>query len=134
MRQLRKRYTDLCPRGRWRIAALSGMLWFGGCQSADRHDALLPADARACRPGVYLLELPREGGFILNHDPRDSTRISTWIQDALAKRDTALRIVFVRVDSNRQAELRWLVPAIRSVDARPYAEDGSCKPVVRAPL
>src|SRR5947209_6256241 len=134
MRHRGMQCTYLFARRAWRIAAPFGMLWFVRCQTADRNDALLHADARDCKPGVYLLELPREGGFILNHDPRDSARVSRWIQDALVHRDSGLRVVFVRVDSTRRDNLRWLVPAIRSVGGRAYAEDGSCKPVVRAPL
>lgn len=126
------RFYGSCCRA-WRIGAISGMLWCAGCERANRQDLLPHADAAACKPGVYLLELPRAGGFLLNHDLRDSAHVSRWIHDALVNRDTALRIVYIRVDSTRRDELRWLVPAIRSVGGRAYAEDGSCNPVVREP-
>lgn len=133
MKHFVKQAISLLARRGCRTGVISGILWCAACHKADRQDILLHADAAACKPGVYLLEIPREGGFLLNDDRRDSARVSRWIHDALVDRDTALRIVFIRADSSRRDELRWLVPAIRSVGARAYAEDGSCKPVVRSP-
>lgn len=110
-------------------AATLGLI---ACQKPDQR-AFLPYDASDCRPDVYLLGLPRGGGFTLNDEQRDSAQVAKWIREVLPKRDSSVRIVFIRADSSRKKEIPWLLPAITSVRARVYADDGSCKTAVQMP-
>jgi len=121
---------NLCTQTIRRITAISAMLGLVACQRESQNHPLPQADATECKLGAYALEITRGGEFFLNREQRDSAGVSNWIRHGLAESDTALRIVFISVDSGRRNELRWLIPAIRSVGGRAYTNDGSCAPVM----
>jgi len=110
--------------------------------SASQHDAVpsLRRDAATvCRPsigGVLVLELPPEKGFRLNTEPFDSTRLVRWFDTQLARRVPDQRMVFIRLDSTRRDELRWLVPAIERAGGGAYEPDSRCAPIIhtQAPI
>jgi hypothetical protein len=98
-----------------------------GCHKGDSRSVLLPASAVACTPETYLLDLPPEGGFILNAERRDSAGVARWASDVLPQRSAAGRRVIVRTDSARQADLKWLVPAIQTAGGEAYEYDPACQ-------
>lgn len=85
--------------------------------------------ATVCNPRHQLplvLELPAGGGFWLNKQAFDSAGLARWFQDGLAQRDPVQRLVFVRADSLRAGELRWLIPAIEAAGGGAYRPDSAC--------
>ena len=123
--------------------ALCGAALFAlaGCakseDSASSRQAVVPTlrrDAAAvCRPGIGLalvLELGPDNGYRLNTESFDSTRLVRWFDAQLARRNTGQRMVFVRVDSARRDELRWLIPAIERAGGGAYEPDSRCAPII----
>ena len=89
-----------------------------------RTDAAARCDPKRAYP--FLLELPSTGGFVLNTRPLDSARLSRWFRVQLPQRAPEGRMIFVRFDSNRMRELRWLVPAIEAAGGGAYVPDSTC--------
>ncbi len=113
------------------VAALTMTLAVIACRQAQTSEDLPRATANDCKQGVYLLEIPKGRDFAVNHTIKDSASLASWINQSLSKREASLRIVFVRVDSTRRQTLSWILPAMRAVEAKTFAEDGTCKPIVR---
>ena len=88
---------------------------------------LRPPSASACVRDLYLLELPSGGGFRLNREVRDSAGVARWLRDILPRRSGTGQTVHVRVEGGREAELRWLVPAITQAGGTAYEYDPSCR-------
>lgn len=109
--------------------------WLGPDLMERAHASTLRRNAaRVCRPSVdypYMLELPASGGYRLNATPFDSTTLAEWFQTYLPDAPPERQIVFVRADSSRTSELRWLVPAIERTGAGAYEPDSTCMPPIR---
>jgi hypothetical protein len=92
--------------------------------------------AAICKPSVaypFFLDLRAGGRYELNRTPYDSTRLMRWFEVQLAHRIPEQRIVMVRLDSTRRADLLWLIPAIERAGAGAYEPDATCAPPLRAP-
>jgi hypothetical protein len=92
--------------------------------------------ARVCKRDLVLLVLellPRERGYRLNTELLDSANLATFLQVQLPEYPPERRNVYVRLDSGRAAELRWLVPVIERAGGRAYEPDSTCSRTIVHP-
>jgi hypothetical protein len=75
-----------------------------------------------------LLELPTGGDFRFNSERFDRLSVTKWLREKLPQWPEQERVLMVRVDSTRVAELGWLIPAIESGGGEAYAPDPACFP------
>ena len=108
------------------LFVLASALCVAACGRGEDTVALKPASAAACEPSAYFLELPTNGGFVLNSEMRDSTSLIPWLTHVLPRRDSAGRIVNVRAAASRTQDLRWLIPAIQRAGGSAYSADSAC--------
>jgi hypothetical protein len=73
-----------------------------------------------------ILQVPASGGLSLNRNPMDSAAFVSWTREHLASRPSPHNIVMVVIDSTRDSELRWIIPAVESVGGRAYEFDPRC--------
>jgi len=116
-----------------RFQALLLIALFAATACSDTGDVRTPVlrvgVEAVCNPGSpLLLELPAEGGYRFNTEPFDSLSVAEWLRDKLPQWPEQERVIMVRMDSTRFAELGWLVPAIESSGGAAYAPDPVCVP------
>jgi hypothetical protein len=124
-----------------RACALFSVAVLGCGESSDGAPVLATGAAAVCDPQrPIVLDLPRDGGFILNSEPLDSLGLASWFRAGLpitprgASTSAAgsPRVVMVRAAEGREGQLRWIVPAIHASGGSAFAFDSLCAPPVRS--
>jgi len=104
------------------FSATTTCTWHGSQKHTLRTDAGTACDRHTAH---WVLQLPATGGFFLNTQSLDSSRLASYIHDWLPRMPTN-RLFMVRADSTRARDLDWILSAVEHVQRSAYVLDTSC--------